>query len=592
MRTGFIVLPDTFKLLDLPTLAPFEAARVISHASGSPWVVGNWAADEVVTVSAGPVRVVVIGHCPITTSRLKELANRIRSLHDVSKLAQQLSGSFHLIASVHGQVRVQGSITGFCRLFYAHMRGVTIAADRADILAAAIGADIDEEALATRVACGGMLPPPLGEQSMWTGVSTVPPDHYIALGDGKTVSWWKPPTPERPLKQGADSVREALKTAIASRTEEQSTSTDLSGGMDSTSLAFLAAQTNPDLLTFRWGEAESGNDDAYFSSVASAALPQARHLVVPQTELKELFSEPHESADTEQPYLFSRTLGRTHQTAQILSEQGSVSHITGHGGDELFYKFPGYLHKLVRRNPLLGIQHARGHRALSRWPLSDTFRQLASSSDIKTWWYAQADTLRGPAPSSRFPPLEWNFVPLRAHQWVTRKSIEIARSRIIAQASSVEPFAQDRGQHQFLLALRTTGPAYGQLARIYAGHGVKLHMPFLDDRVVEAALSVRLHERIDPWRYKPLLAEAMSGIVPSEILSRSTKGEFSGDIRSGRRRYLSKVLDVFSDSMLADRGLIDADLLRTQILAPQADMTLIISLEQLLGCETWLRSTE
>ncbi|MGW5003097.1 asparagine synthase-related protein [Streptomyces hydrogenans] len=592
MRTGFIVLPDASGLPDLPVLVPFEAANTISHASGFPWVVGNWAAEEVVKVSVGPVRVVVIGHCPITTSRLRELASRIRSLHDVSKLAQQLSGSFHLIASVHGRVRAQGSVTGLRRLFYANLRGVAVTSNRADVLAATIGAEIDEEALATRVACGGMLPPPLGEQSFWTGVLAVPPDHYIALDESRTVPWWNPPAPEKTLQQGAISVREALNAALAIRTAEPNISADLSGGMDSTSLAFLAAQRSPDLLTFRWGEAELGNDDAYFSSIASAALPRARHLMVPQEQLREIFAEPHKSADTEQPYLFSRTLSRTHQTAQILSDQGSVSHIAGHGGDELFYKFPGYLHKLIRRHPIIGIQHARGHRFLSRWPLSETVRQLAASGDVKSWWHAQADAVGSAAPSSRFPPLEWNFVPLRAQQWVTRKSLDIARSRIIAQAGSAQPFAQDRGQHQFLLALRTTGPAYGQLARIYAEHGVKLHMPFLDDRVVEAALSVRLHERIDPWRYKPLLAEAMTGIVPSEILNRSTKGEFSGDIRTGRRRYLSKILDVFSDSALAGRGLIDADLLRTQVLAPQADMTLTIALEHLLGCETWLRSTE
>ncbi|MFK0226643.1 asparagine synthase-related protein [Streptomyces sp. NPDC090303] len=589
MRTGFIVLPGTSKIPDVPTLVPFEATKIISHASGIPWVVGRWAADEVVTASAGPVRVVVIGHCPITTGQLKELASRIESLHDVSKLAQQLSGSFHLIVSVHGKVRIQGSVTGLRRLFYAKTRGCTIAADRADLLAVATRATVNEEALATRVACGGMLPPPLGEQSMWTGVAVVPPDHYMALDEGKTARWWSPPAPKESLQEGAQAVRAALDAAVASRTREH-TSADLSGGMDSTSLTFLAAQKNPNLLTFRWGEAELGNDDGYFSSVASASLPHARHLIVPQAQLKELFSEPRESADTEQPYLFSRTLGRTHQTAQILSDQGSDSHIAGHGGDELFYKFPGYLHRLIRRHPLLGIQHARAHKALSRWPLSDTFRQLSGSGDIKSWWDAQVDSLGSAPPSSRFPPLEWNFVPLRAQKWVTSKALEIARSRIRGQAESAVPFAADRGQHQFLLALRTTGPSYGQLARVYAGHGVRLHMPFLDDRVVEAALAVRLHERVDPWRYKPLLAEAMTGITPNEILSRSTKGEFSGDIRRGRRRYLSKVLDVFSDSALASRGLIDADLLRTEILSPQADMTLTISLEQLLGCETWLRS--
>ncbi len=102
----------------------------------------------------------------------------------------------------------------------------------------------------------------------------------------------------------------------------------------------------------------------------------------------------------------------------------------------------------------------------------------------------------------------------------------------------MQPLSGDLAQHQSLLAVRTAAPWYRQLARVFADDGVQLDSPFFDDRVVEAVLAVRAHEHAGPWRYKPLLADAMRGIVPQPVLGRSTKGEFSDEANSGLRRNL------------------------------------------------------
>ncbi|MGW7818630.1 asparagine synthase-related protein [Streptomyces puniciscabiei] len=457
------------------------------------------------------------------------------------------------------------------------------------------GATVDEQALAVRVALGGMLPPPLGEGSLWAGVAAVSPDHSLIMDpDGvREIRWWRPPDPDQSLEQGAEVVRNALMAATTSRRPvDGRLSADLSGGMDSTSLCFLASRNTPDLITFRWGEAEAGNDDAFFATHAAQSLSQAQHLIVPQSKLPDVFADPDTLVDAEQPYLFTRTIARARHTANLLAEHGSRLHITGHGGDELFFKFPGYLHRLLRRRPWTGLRHLRGHYALSRWPFRATVAELVRGDDVSSWWRAQADNLLEPPLPSRYPPLGWGFTPMRAIDWVTNDTVAAAREELRHTAESVRPLAQDRGQHQFLAALRTTGAAYGQLARLFSAARVPLHMPYLDDRVVEAALAVRLHERAAPWSYKPLLAEAMRGLVPDAVLDRSTKGEFSRDMYTGWRRNLPAILEMFSDSALAARGLIDTDVLRRALLAPQADNTRYIATEHLIGCETWLRSTQ
>jgi asparagine synthase (glutamine-hydrolysing) len=215
---------------------------------------------------------------------------------------------------------------------------------------------------------------------------------------------------------------------------------------------------------------------------------------------------------------------------------------------------------------------------------------MAGGDTVAGWWAAQADRLTEDARPTAPPKLRWEAAPLRAPAWVTRDVVDAARSRLRQTAREAQPLAADRGQHQVLSSVLGGTVVYDQVVSVFAEAGVVLDMPYLDDRVLEAALRVRLHERSDPWQYKPLLAAAMRGIVPGAVLGRSTKGDFSGDVRIGLRRNLNAVLDLFTDSALVTRGMIDPDLLRGQLLSPHADNFTVIALENLLGCETWLRA--
>jgi asparagine synthase (glutamine-hydrolysing) len=227
---------------------------------------------------------------------------------------------------------------------------------------------------------------------------------------------------------------------------------------------------------------------------------------------------------------------------------------------------------------------------LSRWSLVDTVRGLLRPGDVKGWWRAQATNLAGGPADPRVPLLGWGSWPLRAPSWVTPKGIELARQALLDTAERAEPLAADPGQHQTLLVVRTTAPRYAMLARLFAEFGVHLDMPYFDDRVVESVLAVRPHERVSPWRYKPLLSEAMRGVVPDAVLGRATKGEFSEDVRRGFRTNLPAILNLFADSTLSDQGLINCDELRNRLLAPRPDNTVVVALESLIGCETWLRA--
>ncbi|WET76767.1 asparagine synthase-related protein [Amycolatopsis sp. QT-25] len=572
------------------------------HASGRPWLLGTWAPGQLTVARTGTTVVAVIGTSPITASRLAGLAARVRRVEDVDGVLRAAPGSAHVLVSAAGVVRAQGTVSALRQVFHTRVGGQIMAADRADVLARMSGAGVDEDMLATRVVCRGMaLPPPLAQRPLWRGVHAVAPDHYLRIDpDGtsaRPVRRWSPPDPGLSLAEGALRLRQALSEAVAARRPDRGRwGSDLSGGLDSTTLSFLAARTRPaddgaGLVTYRWGEAEAGNDDAIFASSAAAALPHAQHVVTPQHELPALFTDPQHPGDLESPYPFARTLARIAHTAAILAGHGVRTHLAGHGGDELFHETPAYVHDLLRTDRCQALRHLRGFRALGRWPWPATLAALADPCGLDAWWRAQADQLTQPAPSPYAPaPLSWG-PPLRAPAWATPAAIATARAVLRDTAEHAHPLARRRGQHATLAILGTSGPAYRQLARVFAAAGVRLEMPYFDDTVIDITLAVRPEQRRMPWRYRPLQAESMRGIVPPEITGRSTKGEFGQDVRDGLAANTAAILEVFTDSALATAGLIDPARLRDRLLAPHADNTTVIALEDLLGCETWLRTT-
>ncbi|SEM64708.1 lasso peptide isopeptide bond-forming cyclase [Streptacidiphilus jiangxiensis] len=594
MSSGFLVLPDRPSAEPLSTRPAQPDRRVIRHASGRPWLVGRWPAGEVAVAEAGPVRLVAVGPAPVGRVRLSELAARINGPADAARVLQALRGSCHLGVSLPDWSRFRGSSSGLRRLFRTRVGGVTVAADRADLLAALTDADLDEEALALRVACGLQLPYPANARSPWSGVTALAPDHALEW-DADTaaeIRWWEPPEPELSLRAGADVVRTALLEATrGKRPESGRISADLSGGLDSGSICFLAARQDPELLAFRWGEAEAGNDDTVFAELAMKELDRADHLVVPQSELPEMFADAATPVGGEMPSPLTRATARIRHSALLLSEHGSVRHLSGHGGDELFSPLPGYLHPLLRRRPVTALRHLRAHVALRRWPARATLAELLRPTSFTRWWDSEADALTEPRPPQRRAALGWGLGPIRAPGWVTPDAAEAARAGLRHAARDATPLARDLGTHQTLLVIRSNTLTYRLLGDLYAARGIVLDAPYLDDRVIDAVLRVRPEEHAGPWHFKPLLAEAMRGLVPERLRARSTKGEFGEDVRRGLRAHLPALLDLLGpDSRLAARGLIDPQALRARMTGPQADNSAVQALENLVGCETWLRS--
>ncbi|MGH3242037.1 MAG: asparagine synthase-related protein [Spirillospora sp.] len=594
----FLVLPDDAaakKFAGEP-----DSLQIIPHASGLPWIVGRWAPAEAVWAADRRCRVAVLGCAAVDSTGLTAMLPRIRTIDDVSWLARSLPGSFHLVAEVNGVVRAQGSLSTACQVFYIRIGGVTVAANTPDALAHLAGSSFSEETLALWLLAPGP-PYPLNERSLWRGVQALPLGYYLRSGaDGtvRAVRWWAPPAPETPLAEGAERVRSALAGAVAARLRPDGgvLSADLSGGLDSTSLCFLmteAADTAPNapqLVTIHRESLNEGNDDVRWARAAALAMPGVRHVVLPGREVPGMFAclrEP--DSDAESPLTRVHVRAKILHTAGVLAEHHSTMHLTGDGGDELFYAGPSFLHTLARRHPVRWLRNMRVDRALHRWRLAATVREVLDGRSYGSWLQACATTLTDPLPKpSRSPEIGWDATT-RMPAWATPDAVDAARA-LISASGDAEPMSPLRCEHTALRGLRKGGEAVRRTGRIMDRYGIRWQAPFLDDRVIEAVLSLRLEDRATTDAYKPALATIMRGTVPEPILARRTKAEFSHGAYTGLRENLPDLLGLCDDLRLARLGLVDAGAFRAALLGLYPNSRGLLLLHRTLACEVWLRS--
>jgi asparagine synthase (glutamine-hydrolysing) len=593
LPSWFVVLPDDDAASSVAVTLRDQAARQLSHISGRPWLLGCWDERTVTTGQAGDTRIAVIGQHAVVVDDLVRAAGQIRVVSDLDRLAGSLVGSSYLVASVAGQVRVQGTVTGTRRVFHAAVDGARVAADRADVLADLLDAGLDERRLALHLLEPQVLYP-LAGQPVWQGVEQLPTDRYLVLDrtGHQTVRWWTPPEPTVPMTEGAQALQEALSAAVAARIHSNElVSCDL-GGLDSTSVCCLAARQKAKVVAYTAASLDPFADDVVWAGRTVAGLGNVEHHIIPAEEMPLVYHGLLALEDPlDEPCTVAVDRDRWLIIAGRAADRGSRMHLTGMGGDELLYGSLAHLHTMLRTTPRIALRHLRGFAAKYRWPRKEMLRQLTDTSSYPQWLARVPDTLTAPPSPIEEPLLDWGFRP-RLPPWATPAAVQAVQELIRAETARVEPLAKGRGQHRELEAMRFVSRITRQLDQMASRIGVTLGAPYHDDRVIEAGLAVRPQERITPWRYKPLILEAMAGVVPNESLTRQTKANGSSDVDPGLRRHRGELLTLWEDSRLARLGLIDADAIREICTRPLPPELQFGGLDQTVACEVWLRSLE
>jgi len=297
----------------------------------------------------------------------------------------------------------------------------------------------------------------------------------------------------------------------------------LSGGIDSTAIAALAKEHNPDLITFTTGFERTGFSEVDVAAESAAAIG-VKHVVrtVSAEEMMEAlplivwYLDDPVADPALVPLWFIAREAREHVKVVL----------SGEGADELFggytiyreplslapfEKVPGTLRKAMGRVSTKIPEGVRGKDLLRRGALS-----------LEQRYYGNARIFR----DDQLQTVLRTFSPAVSHADVT--------ARAYRESEHWDPVS--RMQHVDLFTwLR--GDILVKADKMTMANSLELRVPFLDSEVFAIASQIPLEQKITRETTKYALRRALREIVPAHVLNRRKLG-FPVPIRHWLRKEM------------------------------------------------------
>jgi asparagine synthase (glutamine-hydrolysing) len=378
--------------------------------------------------------------------------------------------------------------------------------------------EIDLDALEAFLAFNS-IPAPL---TIFRGSRKLPPGHLLVWEEGGAhrLERFACPAPARAGElrseddaELAEELRSRLRDSVrAHLVSDVPVGVLLSGGVDSATLAALAAQEGSEpLRTFSIGFAERSFDElAGARLVAERYGTRHRELVLrPDAALllpalAEAFDEPFADSSALPTYLVS----------QLAAEDVKVA-LSGEGGDELFGGYYTYA------ADLLALRFGRLAR-LAR-PLVEL---LPSSSAKASFDYRAKRFVR----AAHLPPLE------RHHAWKEIFAAD-ARAELTGRRSAFDPvdllrarFGETEGAELLArlqdvdLGLYLPDDLLVKTDRASMAHSLEARVPFLDTVVTNLALALPTRQKVRGLAKKVLLRRAVEPLLPRSVVHGRKRG--------------------------------------------------------------------
>jgi asparagine synthase (glutamine-hydrolysing) len=327
-----------------------------------------------------------------------------------------------------------------------------------------------------------------------------------------------------PIPLVGDAQREALHTRVADTLRDSvakhmradvTVGAFLSGGIDSTAIAALAKEHNPDLITFTTGFDREGYSEVDVAAESAAAIG-VRHVVrtVKPDEMMDAlplivwYLDDPVADPALVPLWFVAREARQHVKVVL----------SGEGADELF---GGYT---IYREPLSlapfekvpgGVRQALG-KLSTRIPEGTRGKDLLrrGALPLEQRYYGNARIFR----DGQLATVLRHYDPMRSHTDIT--------ARWYRESAGWDPVA--RMQHVDLFTwLR--GDILVKADKMTMANSLELRVPFLDPEVFRVASTIPLEEKITgrtdgSGTTKYALRRALDGIVPAHVLNRRKLG--------------------------------------------------------------------
>ncbi|WP_026065601.1 asparagine synthase (glutamine-hydrolyzing) [Actinoalloteichus spitiensis] len=284
----------------------------------------------------------------------------------------------------------------------------------------------------------------------------------------------------------------------------------LSGGIDSTAIAALAKQHNPQLITFTTGFERQGYSEVDVAAESAAAIG-VKHVVrtVSADEMMEhlpsvvWYLDDPVADPALVPLWFIAREARQHVKV-VLSGEGSDELFGGYTiyREPLslapFEKVPGTLRKVMGRVSARIPEGVRGKDLLRRGALS-----------LEERYYGNARIFR----DDQLRRVLRTFDPVLSHRDIT--------ARAYRESEGWDPVTRMQYVDMFTW-LR--GDILVKADKVTMANSLELRVPFLDPEVFRVASRIPLEEKITRETTKHALRQALRDIVPAHVLNRRKLG--------------------------------------------------------------------
>lgn len=543
----------------------------------------------------------LLGHCLLAPSiRATRFATAVHD-DDLDSIAGW-PGCYSALVLRPDGATAYSDLAGQFPLYYSERGGETLIGSDPGLIARRHQREFDPITAAAHIVCPAVLPL-WGDRSPYTDVSRLAGGTILLVDGGSArVEPTRQPLPVEgmTLKGGADALRESLVAAVRDRCRGHIVSSDFSGGLDSTTIAFLAARysgTPVSCIAYHQPLAPAG--DLTEALRFGQLDPLINLTVVRGSEQTLPFSPTNAAPWPSEPTQGLLAAGRSAVRLAAASSAGATLHLTGEGGDAVLMSAPSYLGGMVRPGQFGTLFRHCG--AYARLRYSSPYGLAWRAVRLRRTSAAQAlgrlaRELEQPSGGTGMwaEHIGWWPSPGQVPSWLTpqvRRQLAV----IAADPATARKVPDGVGPADLLALadLQRSGEAQRFMRELGRPFGIGVHAPFLDSAVVRAALSVPAENRTDPWSYKPLLRAAMAGLVPDEILARHTKGDYSAETYRGAREAAADLRELLRDSRLAALGVIDPEAVGDVL----GKMTMGIAvplgpLNTVLATERWLRAAD
>ncbi len=569
---------------------PSGYERLLNYGSGRPCVFGSKAtASASSRASTRLGDILLVAECAASRRKFEAASGRLGSLAALEGLLPTLVGRLLVVVAQQDSCVIYPTIFPSVQVYWTNS-ACDVVASRLDVLAGLCRLSTDLGVLSGRLSTLG-LPWPMSGSTIWQGVSrlTVGECLEVAPGRRSTRRWWS--HPKGVLDRGTivRQLRSSLVDTMADLCAEQNrVGVDVSGGLDSTAVAYLAAEAGASVDAHHVEPADGDNDDTRWAK--RAILDTAARPMISTDRARTSFfisgDRDKPEADLAGPALWSAGRRHLRAVARIDKRRDVSLHLTGFGGDELFTPMPAQVWSLWHQSGLPAFPRVTRSALMNRVPVWKLVRAATNRTSIT------AELTRGPLVDADPTEMDLSWgVRLALPRWATPTAEEMVRDLAARSARRKPlPLSEDRARHQALSSLSYVRDLLNDITlRFSTGHHRWLS-PFLEPGVFSVALQQASISRLDDGYRKLLLRDSLTGIVPAAYFDRGAKGEYSNELHIAMRHHHSAVASYFAECLLADLGLVDRSQLLKVIDSGAASTDDLHFIQSTLEAERWARA--